>query len=232
MKIGMFTDPHYSSAEVTCGNRYNSLSLGKMERALGCFREAACELAIILGDVTDTEDRRELEAENLRKVADVLDHSGMDVICLMGNHDGFVFSEDVFYRILGEKYRPQDVTRGRKNLIFIDACYFSDGRRYAPGDSDWTDTYFPFAAELERKLTGLEGDVWVFMHQNIDPNIPEDHRLSNAGEVRRILEESGKTRGVFQGHYHPGKNSQVNGIRYTALPAMCENDGAYFVVDI
>ena len=33
MKIGIFTDSHFSSAEVTCGNRYNSRSLEKIRRA-------------------------------------------------------------------------------------------------------------------------------------------------------------------------------------------------------
>ena len=30
MRIGIFTDPHYSSKEVSCGVRYNSLSLKKI----------------------------------------------------------------------------------------------------------------------------------------------------------------------------------------------------------
>ena len=61
MKIGMFSDPHYSSAEETCGNRYNSRSLEKMKRALAFFTENMCDMVIILGDVTDTEPEREME---------------------------------------------------------------------------------------------------------------------------------------------------------------------------
>ena len=34
MKLGIFTDSHYSSQEVTCGNRYNSRSLEKIRKAM------------------------------------------------------------------------------------------------------------------------------------------------------------------------------------------------------
>ena len=90
MKIGMFSDPHYSSAEVTCGNRYNSRSLEKMKRALAFFTENMCDMVIILGDVTDTEPEREMEIKNLRQISDVLKSMGTRTVCLMGNHDAFM----------------------------------------------------------------------------------------------------------------------------------------------
>ena len=232
MKIGMFSDPHYSSAEVTCSNRFNSRSLGKIERAMRRFAEEKCDIAVILGDITDTEDSREKEEANLRQVADVLKSNGTRTVCLMGNHDAFVFTEGDFFALLGTEFRPENVICGGLNLVFIDACYFSCGRHYMPGDSDWTDTFFPHTKRLRDELAKLDGEAVVFMHQNIDPNIREDHRLSNADEVRRVLEESGKVMRVFQGHYHPGMESVVNGIRYTTLPAMCENEDAYFIFEI
>ena len=70
------------------------------------------------------------------------------------------------------------------------------------------------------------------MHQNIDPQIQPDHRLSNDAEIRAILEESGKVRSVFQGHYHPGHRSHVNGIEYFTLPAMCENENTWWTMEI
>ena len=64
MKIGLFSDPHYSSQELTGGNRRNNLSLGKMRRALEHFAAAGCDRVICLGDLTDTEDTKAQEEAN------------------------------------------------------------------------------------------------------------------------------------------------------------------------
>lgn len=232
MKIGIFTDPHYSIASLTCGNRYNSASLEKMKKALTHFRDQGCELVIVLGDVTDTEPTRAQEEENLRQIAQVFDASGLEIVCLMGNHDAFVFTPDDFYAIIGEKRRPRGMERGGRHLLFLDACYFASGAHYQPGDSDWTDTFYPHVRALEETLSQLYGDAYVFLHQNIDQQIPENHRLSNDAQIRSILERSGKVRAVFQGHYHPGCRSEKNGIAYTTFPAMCEREDAYFVMEL
>lgn len=232
MRIGIFTDPHYSSATVTCGNRYNSESLRKMHAALAHFKAQGCEVVIVLGDVTDTEPTRVQEEENLRKIARVFDESGMEIVCLMGNHDAFVFTPADFYAIIGEKRRPRDMQREGKQLIFLDACYFASGAHYAPGDSDWTDTFFPHSAELKETLARGTGDAYVFMHQNVDAQIPENHRLSNDAQLRAMFEQSGRVKVVYQGHYHPGKQTTQNGVSYVAFPAMCEREDAYFVIDL
>ena len=101
-----------------------------------------------------------------------------------------------------------------------------------PGKSDWTDTFYPDVAGREGLLQGLKGNAYVFMHQNIDPEIREDHRLSNAAEVRAVLEASGKVRKVFQGHCHWGNRSCHQGIEYITLPAMCENENAFWAVEL
>lgn len=228
MKIGLFTDSHYSSAPLTCGVRHNSRSLRKIREALQFFAAQECELVIILGDLTDTEPEREQEIENVRRIAELLDESELDALCLMGNHDAFVFTEDEFYGLLGRQRRPHTISRDGVNLLFIDACHTKTGEHYAPGGGDWTDTAFPHTRQLAEELAELQGSTYVFMHQNIDPQIREDHRLANDGEIRAILEQSRKVRTVYQGHYHPGHRTEQNGVRYITLPAMCENEGAYW----
>ena len=233
MKIGLATDTHYSSAEVTCGKRYNSRSLEKLRHAYAFFAENNCDMVILMGDITDTEPTQEMERENLRQVSELMDeYPEMSTLCLMGNHDAFPMTQDDFYAQIGKSRRPRTIKTIGATLIFCDACYFADGTSYAPGDTDWTDTFFPHTKELIDELEAAQGDVYIFMHQNIDPNISEDHRLGNDAEVRKILEASGKVRAVYQGHYHPGCVSEVNGICYTALPAMCENEKSYTVIEI
>ena len=213
MKIGLFTDSHYSSSPVTCGNRLNNQSLRKIEEAMNAFVKERCDLVIILGDVTDTEPTREQEKQNLRQIAQVLDDSGLKV-----------------YGLIGEAYRPRLVRAEGVNLIFLDACYFHTGVHYAPGDTDWTDAFYPHTAELQNALSQLMGDTYVFMHQNVDPEVRKDHCLCNAEQVRLLLETAGNVKAVYQGHYHAGHECCCNGIAYITLPAMCQNEGAYRVI--
>jgi len=226
MKLGIFTDSHYSSAELTCGCRYNSRSLEKIREAYRIFEDAGCDLVLCLGDLTDTEKTYEKECENLRACADVIDASPIPTLCVMGNHDAFVFTVDAFYEILGLAHKPHTVHAEEMTLLFLDACHFASGAHYQPGGSGWTDTYYPYTDDLRRVLSAADRPVSVFLHQNVDPNIREDHRLSNDALLRRIFEESGVVRHVICGHYHPGMESDVNGIHYLTLPALCEHETA------
>lgn len=231
MKIGIFTDSHYSSKEVTCSKRLNNQSLRKVQEAYRFFESRHCDVVICLGDLIDTEDTVEKEIENLSLLSEVIRKSPLRTICLMGNHDAFVLTPSRFYSILGTEV-PQTLCMDGRNLIFLDACYSKNGKHYAPGDADWTDTFYPFADELKKELETLSVPTYVFVHQNIDPEIRQDHRLFNAKEIFAILEQSGVVQTVFQGHYHPGKESVHNGIRYITLPAMCENEAAYWVFEL
>lgn len=230
MKIGFFTDSHYSTAEITCGNRYNSRSLEKIRAAMAWFASQGCGLVICLGDLIDREACHEQERENLRQVAAVLDASPVETICVMGNHDGFAFTREEFYGILGECRRPRTLRAGAVKLVFLDACWFADGRPYGPGDTDWTDTCLPHPETLERELAALEGPCWVLLHQNLDPEIRPDHRLRNDELVRQLLRDSGKVRKVLQGHYHPGHCSVHQGIEYRTFPALCERETAWEIL--
>ena len=231
MKIGIFTDSHYSSQEITNGNRYNSRSLEKIQKAYRAFEDQKCDMVICLGDLIDQEGSHAQEVENLKKVAQVINASPIPTIFVMGNHDAFSFEPKEFYSIVG-KSAPADMLIENKNLIFLDACYFNTGAHYMPGDSDWTDCYYPHTAELEQKLANLDCDTYIFLHQNIDPAVLANHRPSNADTIFRMIEACGKVKAVYQGHYHPGKRSEYNGIPYVAFPAMCENEDAYFTIEI
>ncbi len=232
MKIGLFSDSHYSSKELSCKKRYNNQSLRKIKEAMEAFSAAKCDLVLCLGDVIDSEPEHETEISNLRAVAEILDQYGIDTFCLMGNHDGFRFDQDEFYGILGESRRPRDLSSGGISLIFVDACYHCDGEHYHPGRSDWKDVCYPHVTELKDRLQRAEGEICLFLHQNLDPAVEERHILHNAAEIRQILEESGKVKAVYQGHYHPGHAAEHNGISYVTLPAMCENEGCWFILDI
>ena len=231
MRIGIFSDPHYSSQEITCGKRYNSRSLAKIRAAYEDFKREHCDLIVCLGDLTDKEETIEKELQNLREISDVMHDCRVPTVCLMGNHDAFTLTEEQFYGALGID-PPADRCVDGKTLIFLDACYFQSGARYAPGDSDWRDTFLPNSLDLQEKLRRAGRDVYIFIHQNIDPSVKANHRIANAESVFEIIRQSGAVKAVFQGHYHPGMYSTHDGVEYITLPAMCENEAAYFIYEI
>ena len=231
MKLGIFTDSHYSSQAVTCGNRYNSQSLRKIKEAYDHFQKENCDLIVCLGDLIDHENKKEKVVENLKAVAEVIRSTPIPSVCLMGNHDAFALDVETFYQTLGIS-QPEDMLMNGCRLLFLDACYLKSGRHYQPGDDDWTDTYYPFGEQLRDKLRDAKEKCYVFLHQNMDPAIPESHRLWNDEAIFRCVNESGVVKAVFQGHYHAGCRSEYAGVSYIALPAMCENEGAYFVFEL
>ena len=113
----------------------------------------------------------------------------------------------------------------------MDSCYFCTGERYTPAGGDWTDCFLPGEAAFLTALSESETPAAVFLHHNIDPAVPADHRLSNAETLFAGIRDSKKVKTVFQGHYHPGLRSRCGDIRYVTLPAVCEGENAFFVFD-
>ena len=224
MKIGLFADPHDSTKAVSCVTRRPSLSWGKIQRAMEAFE--AADLVVCLGDLTDDcEDPRD-NAPRLKALSGMIRSYGKPFYSLMGNHDCNVFTREAF-DTLGGSRPPFSLTMDGKALIFLDANYTREGKPYAPGTVDWTDTAIP-GDQLDQLRQTLEApevtDAFIFVHQNLDPNVQWQHIIANHAEVREILEASGKVRRVIQGHYHPGRDSVINGIEYHTLPAMCEGE--------
>ena len=228
MKLGIFADPHFSSQKVTSKPpRYNSLSLEKIEKIYGEFKKNGCDLVVCLGDLIDGESTIEKVLDNLKKIGDVIKASGIPTVCIMGNHDAFTLTKEQFYRTL-EMEAPRDITVGDNTLIFLDACHYTNGKHYTPGDgSDYQNTFLPNEDELRDKLSRVNGNAYLFIHQNIDPNVWPDHRIKNSEGVFNIIKESGVVRAVFQGHFHFGQNSVHDGIQYITLPAVCEQELPY-----
>ena len=231
MKIGLFADPHYAQREKSGERRFNRLSKQKITECYGVFAREGCSMAICLGDLIDNEPTHEQEISDLEEIAAVIHASGVPTVCVMGNHDAFAFTAEEYYSVLGG-CEPKDMQFPGSALIFLDACYYRDGTRYAPRGGDWRNTFLPDTEGLKAALGRARGSVYVFLHQNLDPGATAEHRLSNADEVIDILEKSGKVKAVCQGHYHPGSHTVKNGIEYVSLRAMCEYDGAYEIIDI
>ena len=230
MKIGLYSDPHYSSQELTGGNRYNNQSLKKMQAAYADFTAAGCDLIICLGDLTDTEDTRAQEEANMAEIAALFDACPIPTVCVMGNHDAYVFEPTDFYALLGGR-EPLDWVDGDTTLMFLSANHNPDGRVYHPHAFRWDKCYVPTEGLAER-LAAAPGDVYVFLHQNLDAACPADHRPVNADEVCQILAADGKVKAVYQGHFHWGADTEKDGIHYVTLPAMCCFENTHRIIEI
>ena len=122
MKIGIFSDSHYSSYELTCQFRRNNQSLRKIKEAYDYFSSEGCEMVICLGDLIDYERSLSEVLDNLREIAKLFASYDIKTVAMMGNHDAFTVSVEEFYSIL-KGCEPEDMSIEGKNLLFLDNIF-------------------------------------------------------------------------------------------------------------
>ena len=235
MKIGLFTDPHYSRRELSEATRRPRLSYEKIGEALRKFREEGVELVICLGDLIDAESTVQADRDNLSHIAVLLASSGIETLVIPGNHDLFALDRYRFGVLLKLPTAPLHRKYGDVDVILLDANYFRNGQPYDGRPGDWTDTMIPESQVewLRKELESAGEKTYVFSHQLIDYNMEQHHVVENAEEICRILSASGKVQGVFQGHYHLGGEDEIDGIPFVTLRAMCEGyENSYLIIEV
>lgn len=222
VKLGIFTDPHCCSADRLCEVRRPVLSMGKLREAMDDFAKQGADAVICLGDLLNIWGTQDEMDACLGEVSALLRGYGLPVFCCPGNHDCEIYTKEEFAKRSGFVCAPACVDMGGVRLILLDADYFADGESYSPARSKWTDSCLP-GAELERLKEALDTDLpcYIFLHQVLDPAAEHRHLVKNAEEIRAMLAAAGNVRGVWQGHYHPGVESVIDGIPYHTLPAVC-----------
>ncbi|MBR5311973.1 MAG: metallophosphoesterase [Clostridia bacterium] len=238
MKLGLFSDPHTSTKDTACGTRRPSLSFEKIREAMEAFRDAGADYVICLGDLVDECDTMEENTAVLTGLAAMIRSYGIPCDFVTGNHDYQNFPLSEFRRLTGDDPGSAAFVRrcGTKTLIFLDANYADTGEVYRRDAFDWTNASVPpEQRDLLQDILAMPEteEAYVFVHQNLDPTVESHHIIRNAEEIRTILRDSGKVKAVFQGHYHPGKESVIDGIPYHTLPAMCEGEeNRYMITEI
>lgn len=242
VRFGIVTDCHYADAD-TMGTRFYRESLDKLAECVALMNDEKVDFLVELGDFKD-QDKAPAEQKTLaylEAVERVFRNFDGPAYHVLGNHDMDSLSKKQFLSRVSNtgvdsrrSYYSFDV--GFLRFIVLDANYNSDGTDYDHGNYDWTDANVPSdqLAWLEQQLVEAPGSVIVFIHQLLDGT--GSVYVKNAAEVRRILQASGKVRGVFQGHHHPGSYSIMAGIHYYTLKALIEGSGAennsYAVVEV
>ena len=233
MKLGLFTDPHYSTKELACKTRRPLLSYGKIREAMEHFASESVDAVICLGDLVDDSGSREENVAEIKRINSLIRSFGLPFYCMMGNHDYQNFTREEFCELTEGAYPPFALEMGNSLLIFLDCNYRKCVRIYGPDDVDWKDTRLPedqLSKMRELIVNNPERDVYVLSHQNIDSTIRADHVTHNADDIRKMLNSYSNVRAVIQGHYHRGNDNVIDGIKYHTLPAMCEGEGNYFEI--
>lgn len=231
MKIGLFTDPHYSDKLNPSDNRYHARSYDKIKEAMGSFKEEKVDLVVCLGDLTDDCVDINDNAKALKKLADMINSYGIKFYSLMGNHDYLSFTREEFNELSTGAYPPFKIENENNILIFLDCNYEDSGEAYKVRDIDWTSCFLPNDQfkKLKEILKSPKAK-YIFLHQNLDKDVDKCHIVHNAEQIREELEKAENVKMVIQGHYHAGHDNVINGIEYHTLPAMCTGNTNYFEI--
>jgi len=242
VKFGIVTDCHYADAD-TVGTRFYRDSLDKLGECVEAMNEQEVDFIVELGDFKDQQNPpvEQKTLSYLRAVESVFCKFDGPTYHVLGNHDEDSLSKTQFLTNI----KNTAIDPGRSfysfdfngvHFVVFDANYKSDGTDYDHGNFDWTDANVPPAELrwLRLDLAAPRGPVIVLVHQLLDGI--GSHYVNNAADVRQILEQSGKVLAVFQGHYHDGRYSLIEGIHYYTLKAVVEGPGpennSYAVVEV
>lgn len=223
MRLGLFADMHFA-AGLRERTRYCCLGLEKLDRVLRAFKEADVDAIVGLGDLVDSGQTPEEEAEWMRQVCLRLSGSGVPYHLVPGNHCVWTLTKEEYCQITGQARTWGSALVSGWRLIFLDGCFRGDGVAYGRRNNDWKDAMVSTEQVdwLRCELLVDGPPALVFIHQRLDVEPP--YGVRNAPEIREILQRSGRVRGVYQGHEHAGAVSDIAGITYTTLPGMVEGD--------
>lgn len=233
VQFGWVTDIHYAEAPEKWG-RYFTESLQKLKEAVDLFNDKKVDFVIETGDFKD-QTEPPIERETLFYLKRVETQFSMfkgERYHVLGNHDLDSLSKDQFLSNVtnsgidkSKSYYFFDKLGFR--FVVLDACYKGNGDDYDHDNFHWTDTYIPSRQMqwLKHVLNDSLYPVIVFVHQLLDG--VGDLFVKNANEVRKIMEDAGNVKAVFQGHHHAGSARVMNGILYYTLKAMVEGSGMH-----
>jgi predicted phosphodiesterase len=232
LSFGLVTDAHYAEAEAK-GVRCYRASVTKMTECIALMNAKPVAFVVELGDFKD-QGAPPAEKSSLAFLA-AIEKSFREFrgprYHVLGNHDTDTLSKAQFLAHVENTGIAQESSyysfdAHGLHFVVLDANYNADGADYDHGKFKWTEAFIPAKelAWLKADLAATAKTVIVFVHQLLDGD--DVHCVKNAPQVRQLLQASGKVLAVFQGHYHAGKYSRIEGIHYYTLRAMIEGSGA------
>lgn len=226
--FGIVTDIHYAEIPDN-GARTYSQSLVKLQECLDTMNKYKVDFLVELGDFKDMSRPADekITFRYLEQIEMVFSRFNGKRFHVLGNHDEDCISKKQFLSVannsgISSKKSYYSFNSGDFHFVVLDANYDSTGKDFDHGHFDWGDPNIP-----ETELKWLKDDLAktkkpaiIFIHQLLDGVKP--YQVNNSEQVRDILENSEKVKCVFQGHYHEGGYSEINGIYYYTLRSLIE----------
>lgn len=235
LRVGLVTDLHYAD-KPPAGSRHYRETRQKLSEAADFFGKQRLHCLIELGDLIDAAPAVEVELSYLKKINEQFSSICEDRHYVLGNHCVDTLTKPEFLNAVGQERSYYSFDRQGIHCVVLDSCFRQDGAPYGRRNFQWTDANIP-QEELDWLAADLRnGDspTVVFAHQRLD--VANQHGVKNNSAVRKILEESGRVRAVFQGHSHRNDLQEINGVFYCTMVAMVEGSGlansGYSVLEI
>ena len=242
LSFGIVTDSHYADTAMR-DNRFYRESADKMTECVELMNEKKVNFLIELGDFKDqdSEPSEDKTIAYLQYIEDIFQQFKGPTYHVLGNHDVDSISKEQFQEnikntnISGSSCYYSCDFKGI-HFIVLDANFRTDGTAYDHGNFEWWDAYIPEPELnwLTQNLAETALPSIVFCHQQLGGN--GGTNVTNAEEVRSILQDSGKVLAVLDGHEHNGGYKLVEGIHYYTLKGMIVGTGpennSYAIVEV
>ncbi|KXX72071.1 metallophosphoesterase [Flammeovirga sp. SJP92] len=235
LQFGMMTDSHYADCP-SRGIRFFQESKAKMKECVDLMNQRKVDFMIHLGDLKD-ESKPAIESETLQYLKEIesvyATFSGPRFHAI-GNHDLDSISKKQFLDHIENTGIPKDKSyysfdQNGFHFVVLDANYLKDGTDHGNNNFHWEDTQLPpeELQWLKEDLNKTTFPTFVFLHHTLYDvgEIGKKYHVTDADQIRNILEKSGKVKAVFQGHYHREQYQKINGIHYYVLKAMVDYSG-------
>lgn len=225
--IGFVTDLHFGPEAYHDGKlRKLSHHASALARdVVGAMNEQLRpELLVNLGD--DIEDEgRAVDLARYEECQAILRSAKAELVNVAGNHDTINLAREDLCRVwrrAGPLFYSMD--RGGIHLVVLHTLERKDVEVRLPhAQLEW----------LKGDLARTSLPAVVLMHHSASEQALEDSRwfhgaanlalVKEREDLRRILEESGKVRAVFNGHVHRNHLDVIRGIPYVTLQSLVEN---------
>jgi 3',5'-cyclic AMP phosphodiesterase CpdA len=227
LTLGIVTDLHFGP-EAHWGGKLRKLTHRAGELARAFVRrmndEVHPDLVVNLGD--DIEDEsREADLARYGECQAILRTAHAPLVNVAGNHDLIHLNRDDlahFWQRSGPLYYSFD--KGGWHFVVLHTIEKQDVEIRVPQpELEW----------LRADLAGASAPAVVLMHHSASEQSLDDSRwwpgrahlalVKERAELRRIFEESGRVRAVFNGHLHWNHLDVIGGIPYVTVQSLIEN---------
>lgn len=225
MKFLAVTDLHCSDINQSGTDKDSTGSIVKLKRILS-VNLSGCDFIMNLGDTADYNGGKP-QSELLSDIFGVFKSSGKPFYSIIGNHDTSI-DKNEYIRLLYCPGRYYSFDCCGFKCIVIDSSINDISKPFPETEIQWDNCNVdPCQLDwLKSELRGSKTPVLVFTHAPLmlkEWDVENPHLIKNRREIIEIIENSGKVKAVFSGHYHNG----CMGVRYGISHIVFGSAGKY-----